>query len=141
MADFLGGVFTGGVKAKGDAFEHGSVIPFAAGGVVGGPTAFAMAGGRMGLMGEAGAEAIMPLRRGANGKLGVMGTVPRVEIHNNLGVEANARVDASGDRMRIVLEAAQLGASMAESRVNRSLRSGYGATAQSVQRTYGLRRR
>jgi tape measure domain-containing protein len=141
MSDFLGGVFTGGAKAKGDAFEHGSVIPFAAGGVVGGPTVFAMAGGRMGLMGEAGEEAIMPLRRGANGKLGVTGTVPRVEIHNNLGVEANARVDASGDRMRIVLEAAQLGASMAESRVNRSLRSGYGATAQSVQRTYGLRRR
>ena len=34
------------------------------------PTLFPMAQG-MGLMGEAGPEAIMPLKRGANGKLGV----------------------------------------------------------------------
>jgi tape measure domain-containing protein len=146
LGDFLKGVFTGVDpseihSADGNVFHRGALVPFAGGGVVAGPTTFPMSGGRMGLMGEAGAEAIMPLRRGADGKLGVMGAVPRVEIHNNLGVEANARVDASQDRMRIVLEAAQLGADMAESRVNRSLRTGYGSTAQSVQRTYGLRRR
>jgi phage-related minor tail protein len=44
--------------------------PFAKGGVVGGPAHFAMRGG-MGLMGEAGPEAIMPLARGADGRLGV----------------------------------------------------------------------
>jgi len=38
---------------------------------VGGPTMFPMNGGKTGLMGEAGPEAIMPLKRGANGKLGV----------------------------------------------------------------------
>jgi len=47
------------------------IRPFANGGVVGGPTTFPMAGGKTGLMGEAGPEAIMPLKRGANGKLGV----------------------------------------------------------------------
>lgn len=45
-------------------------MPFAKGGVVTGPTLFPMRGGT-GLMGEAGAEAIMPLRRGSDGRLGV----------------------------------------------------------------------
>jgi len=48
----------------------GSAIGFANGGVVNQPTYFPM-GGNAGLMGEAGAEAIMPLRRGADGRLGV----------------------------------------------------------------------
>lgn len=47
-----------------------SAITFAQGGVVQGPTVFPL-GGQTGLMGEAGAEAIMPLRRGPDGRLGV----------------------------------------------------------------------
>jgi phage-related minor tail protein len=46
------------------------VIPFALGGIVTRPTLFPMANG-MGLMGEAGAEAVMPLERGPGGRLGV----------------------------------------------------------------------
>jgi hypothetical protein len=57
--------------AKGGAFRHGNIIPFANGTVVNGPTMFPMAGGKSGVMGEAGPEAIMPLRRGPNGRLGV----------------------------------------------------------------------
>ncbi|MFV0244910.1 MAG: phage tail tape measure protein [Qingshengfaniella sp.] len=56
--------------AKGGTFSGGRVMPFARGGVVSSPTAFPMQGGT-GLMGEAGPEAIMPLSRGADGKLGV----------------------------------------------------------------------
>lgn len=59
-----------GIFAKGGAFS-GGVQFFANGGVVNRPTAFGMAGGGMGVMGEAGPEAIMPLRRGPNGSLGV----------------------------------------------------------------------
>ena len=55
---------------KGGAISQGRVMPFARGGVVQGATAFPMRGG-MGLMGEAGPEAIMPLRRGPDGRLGV----------------------------------------------------------------------
>lgn len=55
-------------------FSHGGVPgrvqAFASGGVVGQPTYFPMPDGT-GLMGEAGAEAIMPLRRGPDGRLGV----------------------------------------------------------------------
>jgi phage-related minor tail protein len=57
--------------AQGAAFSGGRVRPFAAGGVIAAPTYFPMAGGSLGLMGERGAEAIMPLSRGADGKLGV----------------------------------------------------------------------
>ena len=57
--------------AAGGGLAQGRVMPFAQGGVVSGPVAFPMRGGRMGLMGEAGPEAIMPLSRGADGKLGV----------------------------------------------------------------------
>ncbi|NHX22069.1 phage tail tape measure protein, partial [Escherichia coli] len=55
---------------NGAPFSQGRVMPFASGGVVTGPVAFPMRGGT-GLMGEAGPEAIMPLRRGADGRLGV----------------------------------------------------------------------
>jgi hypothetical protein len=55
---------------NGGSFAQGRVTPFATGGVVSNPTYFPMRGGT-GLMGEAGPEAIMPLSRGANGKLGV----------------------------------------------------------------------
>lgn len=48
-----------------------SVIPFAKGGVVSMPTRFPLSGGGTGLMGESGAEAIMPLKRGGDGRLGV----------------------------------------------------------------------
>lgn len=56
--------------ARGAAFGAGRVAAFARGGVVDGPTHFPMRGG-LGLMGEAGPEAIVPLARGADGRLGV----------------------------------------------------------------------
>ena len=58
--------------ADGAPFSQGRVMPFAQGGIVSTATGFGMRGG-MGLMGEAGPEAIMPLARGADGKLGVRG--------------------------------------------------------------------
>jgi len=61
----------GGLFADGAAFSGGNVVPFANGGIVAGPTMFPMSRGRTGLMGEAGPEAIMPLKRGSDGKLGV----------------------------------------------------------------------
>ncbi len=71
LAQGLSSVMGGGMPfAAGGAFSQGKVMPFAKGGIVGGPTSFAMRGGR-GLMGEAGPEAIMPLARGPDGRLGV----------------------------------------------------------------------
>ncbi len=52
---------------------QGAIKPFAAGGVVGAPSYFPMMDGGVGLAGETGPEAIMPLARGSDGKLGVAG--------------------------------------------------------------------
>lgn len=62
------------IAGKGAAFAKNKIVPYAMGGIVNKPTLFQYANGgsgRFGLMGEAGAEAILPLRRGSNGKLGV----------------------------------------------------------------------
>jgi len=48
------------------------VVPFAKGGIVSSPAYFPTGGG-LGVMGEAGAEAVLPLSRGSDGRLGVAG--------------------------------------------------------------------
>jgi phage-related minor tail protein len=55
------------------AAASGAIKPFAAGGVIGTPTYFPLANGGVGLAGEAGPEAIMPLTRGSDGRLGIAG--------------------------------------------------------------------
>ncbi|MBM1222902.1 phage tail tape measure protein [Ponticoccus sp. SC2-23] len=66
----IGGLFGGGF-AKGGVFaQTGQIAAFARGGVIDQPTVFPFARG-IGLMGEAGPEAILPLRRGPGGRLGV----------------------------------------------------------------------
>ena len=62
-------------SAKGNAFGPGGMLAFASGGIVNGATPFAFGGGRLGVMGEAGPEAIMPLKRGRDGTLGVGGGI------------------------------------------------------------------
>jgi len=82
----------GGFFEDGGVFQGGSQVQaYADGGVVGSPTTFPMAGGRTGLMGEAGPEAIMPLKRGKDGKLGVQaeGGAGDVIIHQNFNFTAN----------------------------------------------------
>lgn len=81
VTDHVGGLLASGVGslvqgvlpfADGAPFSQGRVMPFANGGIVSSATPFGMRGG-MGVMGEAGPEAIMPLARGSDGKLGVRG--------------------------------------------------------------------
>jgi phage-related minor tail protein len=59
---------TGGAAPKA---AMGAIKPFAAGGVIGTPTYFPLVTGGAGLAGEAGPEAILPLARGHDGRLGV----------------------------------------------------------------------
>ncbi|QND52400.1 phage tail tape measure protein [Phyllobacterium sp. 628] len=72
----------------------GPAKPHAKGGIVSSPTYFT-AGGSLGLMGEAGAEAIMPLTRGADGRLGVAaqggGSPVQVVMHINTPDAASFR--------------------------------------------------
>lgn len=64
-------IFGGLFNADGNAFDQSGLIPFANGGIVSSATPFAFGSGQLGVMGEAGPEAILPLKRGSNGQLGV----------------------------------------------------------------------
>lgn len=79
-------------SAKGNVFQNGKVVPMANGGIVNKPTIFPMANGGTGLMGEAGAEAVMPLRRMSNGRLGVEAS-DKDAVQVNIFNQSNAQID------------------------------------------------
>jgi len=60
IGSFVDGIFK---SAKGNVFAQNGIVPYAKGGYIGRPT--------LSLMGEAGPEAVLPLRRGRGGRLGV----------------------------------------------------------------------
>jgi phage-related minor tail protein len=70
LDSILGSLAAPAPMARGGVVGEPGVRPFARGGVVSQPVLFGFAGGT-GLMGEAGPEAVMPLKRGADGRLGV----------------------------------------------------------------------
>jgi hypothetical protein len=120
----LGGAISNGLNSlvggilpfqKGGAISRGRVMPFARGGIVQGPTPFPMRGAT-GLMGEAGPEAIMPLRRGPDGRLGVAaagGPAP-VQVVMNITTP-----DVQGFRRSETQIAAQMGRALARGQRNR----------------------
>lgn len=122
----LGGMFSGGFggaaagtqfsgsasisnfAANGMAFD--GVDAFADGGVVNSPTMFKFANGgelRTGLMGEAGPEAILPLQRGANGRLGVVSTGGN--SGGDTSVVVNVNVESGGEKVTSNQGASALG--------------------------------
>jgi len=122
-------------KATGaTAFAKGGVVQplqkFANGGVTSGPTPFAMRGG-FGLAGERGAEAILPLGRGADGKLGVTGSAINVTVNNNAaGVAVNTRPDGNGGLTVDVIKDLVAG----------EINAGGNAIADAIQDSFGLGR-
>ena len=93
----LGDIF-GLSFANGGVFAQNGIQPFARGGIVDKPTMFPFAKG-IGLMGEAGPEAILPLRRGANGRLGVESSSEGGSVSVTINVDATG-TRAEGDQGR-----------------------------------------
>jgi phage-related minor tail protein len=97
IGSLLGNLLTGGGKllpfANGGVMSAPYVRPFAGGGVLTAPTMFPISGG-IGVAGEAGPEAILPLTRGKDGRLGV-----RAESGRPISVTLNVVTpDAEGFR-------------------------------------------
>ncbi len=124
VTDRLGGVLASGLNAAvsglmpfadGAPFSQGRVMPFARGGVLSGPVSFPMRGGVTGLMGEAGPEAIMPLTRGADGRLGV-----RSQIGGGINVTMNVTTpDVQGFQRSQSQIAAQMARALSRGQRNR----------------------
>lgn len=71
LGDIFKGITGGLFNANGNVFNQNGLVAFANGGVVSSPTLFKFGNNKNGVMGEAGAEGILPLKRGTNGQLGV----------------------------------------------------------------------
>jgi phage-related minor tail protein len=84
LGNLIGGLVGSVIpNATGNVISGGRVLPFADGGIVNSPTLFPMRGAA-GLMGESGPEAIMPLARGPDGRLGVKGGGGAVNVTVNI---------------------------------------------------------
>lgn len=94
-----GGVTTAFGLASGGVLMNGNIVPFANGGIVSRPTLFPMAKGGVGLMGEAGPEAVMPLKRGKGGKLGVAADGAGINISNNIVIENGGQMAEDPEKM------------------------------------------
>jgi lambda family phage tail tape measure protein len=132
------GNYTGGsfatTAANGAAFDRG-VRKFAKGGIVDSPTAFRYGGGNLGLMGEAGTEAILPLKRGADGNLGVM-SAPSTPVVVNIINKTDSEIqqaEKSGPNGERILEVL----------IQRKVRDGLasGAFDKQLQSDFGLKRK
>ena len=132
FGDFLGIK----LNAKGNAFGGATGLPW---GVYDRPTFFDMPGSgpltkfaKGGVLGEAGPEAILPLRRGAGGRLGVEAQAPVVNIYNNAPVQVRTEQEQDGS-LAVYIE-------QIKNAIARDIRSGAGAVTSAMQGTYGLNR-
>lgn len=124
-------------SANGNVFSPIGLHAFADGGIVSQPTLFPFAGG-MGLMGEAGPEAIMPLRRNSSGQLGVMAATggggsdrPGVIINNYNGGEVRERTAADGSTVVDIYPALQ-------AQLARDVAGGQGNLGSAIQERFGV---
>lgn len=105
----------GSLLAQGVTGAMGRVMPFAKGGVISQATAFPMRGG-MGVMGEAGPEAIMPLSRGPDGRLGVRAAGGGQAVNVTFNIQTP---DVAGFQRSQTQIAAQMGRLLAQGNRNR----------------------
>jgi len=93
-------------NALGNIYGENGIVPFARGGIVNRPTLFPFAKG-VGLMGEAGPEAIVPLKRGKDGKLGIAGGGGG-NITNNIVVNVKTEPGSGSGKTDVKAASSQL---------------------------------
>ena len=118
------------VNAQGNAYSSGTSL---AQGIYTQPTLFKFAKGgtfgrSTGLMGEAGPEAIVPLKRTASGDLGVQASPVNVNVYNNAGADVQTRTtdNADGTRQIDILIEKKVRDGIASGSYDRVMRGSYG---------------
>ena len=115
--------------ATGKAFADGQVLPFARGGVISRRTTFPMA-----LAGEAGPEAILPLKRTASGDLGVQAQAPAMQVTvNNYSTATVSTRQVGPNELQVIVE-------QARAAIAADLRNGGNLVSKSLEAAYGIGR-
>lgn len=127
----------GRMAAKGAAFDGMASNFFANGGVVSGRTGFNYGGGKKGVMGEAGPEAILPLSRNKNGELGVAtsgGSNVTVNVINNgdSSIKQEERQGPGGERILDIIIAQKVKEGFASGMFDKTLSSQYGLRRRGI---------
>ena len=116
----MGNAFPSGTSLSQGIYTQPTFFKFAKGGTF----------GRNGLMGEAGPEAIVPLKRTASGDLGVQASPVNITVNNNAGVEVSAQSSTSSDgtkQIEIFIER-KIRDGLANGSYDRVMRGSYGLT-------------
>lgn len=117
------------VAAHGATFD-GGIAKFAAGGVVSSPTMFGYGSGKTGLMGEAGPEAIVPLKRGSGGDLGVKASLTPVTVNiinqNGSNVQQQQTTGPNGEQQIDVIITNTVRDGLASGKYDRAFKSNFG---------------
>jgi hypothetical protein len=126
-----------GKAAKGAVFDVHGLVPFARGGtILSSPIMFPIAGGRMGLAGEAGPEGVFPLTRTSSGDLGVKAEQPIVNVNVvNNHPDASVSVQQSDDNsnIEIIIERTRRA-------LSNDVRKGGSMFSSAIESTYALGR-
>jgi hypothetical protein len=131
IIDAFVNAFGGGTApaATGMAFDAEGVIPFARGGVISRPVVFPMA-----LAGEAGPEAILPLRRAADGNLGVQAQAAQMNVTVNNYADATVTTRQTGPNdLEVIVERTRAA-------IAADLRKGGNIVSRSLEESYGVGR-
>ena len=120
-------------SAHGNIFSNGNLIPFGTGGLITRPSLFPMANGGVGLAGEAGTEAILPLFRTGSGDLGVKsgtaggGVEINVYAPEGSSVSQSSQMIGGREKIDIMIDEAVAGAVKSPgSKTYRALKSSFG---------------
>jgi len=118
-------------SAHGNVFSGNRLVPFLNGGLITRPSIFPMANGGVGLAGEAGTEAIMPLFRTGSGDLGVKSGGGGVEINvyapEGSNVKTESQKKGSMEQINIMIDEATADAvSNSGSRTYKALKKSFG---------------
>lgn len=117
------------LNAHGNIYDRG-LVKFAAGGIVTGPTGFGYGNGQSGLMGEAGPEAILPLKRDSSGDLGVSASLNPVTINiinqNGSDVQQSETTGPDGSKQIDIMITTKVSQGIAAGKYDKAFKSAYG---------------